>query len=270
MKLRTHVLATLVAALAVAACLRPDPAPRFTPAWEAFDADNPRWVTSRKALLVSDCQFHNLLSKALPERNLSAESLASTAIRPPQLDLFARDVMEWILDEGAGDAEVTLHLGDALDLACEGELMDFLEVMDASPRPWFMAPGNHDFFYFGVYDPTDRELWEEACFRAGTPLTKDRFVRLYVAALLRREDERSIALADALGLAGRRGEDLDTLVAAIPDAFEWQAPVGLPGLLDRIAWSIDVDRPWRSFLLQSVDMTRPGMEGFSIRALLLG
>ena len=269
MRRATLALLALAALGTAATCLKPDPAPRFTPAWEPFDPGDARWITTRAALLISDCQIHNLLSKALPERNLSSESLAATAIRPPQLDLFSRDVLEWILGEGAQGTDVTLHLGDAMDLACQGEFNTFLEVMDSSPRPWFMAPGNHDFYYFGSYDPEDLELWAEACFRAGGPLSKDRFIRLYVAALLRRQDERSAALAEALGLTGRRSEPLATLADALPGSFEWQAAGEAPGFLERIAWSIDPQRPYRSFLLQSIDMTRPSMEAISTRVLLL-
>ena len=128
----------------LAGCVTPDPAPRFTPAWEPFDPEGADWRTTRKALLVADCQFHNLYSRALPERNLAIKALVGTAIRPPQLDLFSRDVLSWILAQGAPEAEVVLHLGDAVDLACTGEFETFVEVMDGGKRPWFMAPGNHD------------------------------------------------------------------------------------------------------------------------------
>ena len=40
---------------------------------------------------------------------------------------------------------------------------------------------NHDFYYLGSYDPQDVELWEEACYGAGRTMTKDLFIRLYVA-----------------------------------------------------------------------------------------
>ncbi len=242
--------------VAAAACVRPDPAPRFTPAWEPFDPTSEGWLSTRPALIVSDCQIHNLLSRAVPDRNLSIEALAGTAIRPPQLDLFAPDVLAWILANGGPDAEVVLHLGDGLDLACEGELSTFLEVMDGGGRPWFMAPGNHDFYYFGSYDPEDLELWDRACYRSGGRLHKDRFIRLYVASLLAREEPRMKALAEALP-----GE--------LPLDFEWRAPAGMPGFLDRIAWHIDVQEPWRSFLLQSVDLTRPGKEPWPIHAIMM-
>ncbi|MFI5401870.1 MAG: metallophosphoesterase family protein [Planctomycetota bacterium] len=239
----------------LAGCVVPDPHPRFTPAWESFDPKQEGLRKTRKALLVADCQLHNLYSKALPERNLAIKSVSATSIRPPQLDLFAGDVLAWILAHG-GDADVVLHLGDAMDLACTGEFEAFLRVMDGGKKPWFMAPGNHDFFYFGSYDPEDRKLWEEAAYGAGEVLPKDRFIRLYVAALLKQDDPGIRALAAAVG-------------PELPASFEWRAPEGTPGFLDAIAWKIDAERPWRSFILQDIDMTGPGEADPPVRAYLM-
>ena len=94
--------------LAAVACLQPDPAPRFQPAWERFDAEGEGWRTTRPVMLVSDPQIHNLYSKPVPDRNLSIESAAATAIRPPQLDLFAPDVLAWILENGAPETEAII------------------------------------------------------------------------------------------------------------------------------------------------------------------
>lgn len=226
-----------------AGCVVPDPEPRFTPAWEPFDPQGKEWRTTRKALLVADCQFHNLLSKPLPERSLTMKALVGTAIRPPQLDLFARDALSWILAEEAPQADFVLHLGDALDLACTGEWETFVAVMGGAGKPWFMAPGNHDSFYFGVYDPRDRQIWQDAADGAGEIMTKDRFIRAYVAALLKQDDPGARALGTALGKG------------ALPASFEWRAPAGTGGFLDAIAWRIDEESPWRSFLLQKIDMT---------------
>jgi hypothetical protein len=261
----------LLSACGLAACLRPDPSPRFTPAWETPDLDGPGWTRSRAALVLSDCQFHNLLSRPLPERNLTAEAAAATAIRPPQLDLFAPEVLDWILREGAPEAELILHLGDACDLACEGEFVDFVAAMEGGGRPWFMAPGNHDFFYFGSYDPSDPGLWDDACFHSGARLPKDRFVRLYVAALLRQAGADFEGLAGALGLADQRGAPLAELAGLVPDAFAWQAPAGEPGLLHAIEWRIDRAAPWRSFVVQAVDLTDRSVPDpvLEVHALLL-
>jgi hypothetical protein len=247
--------AALLAVLA--GCVAPDPHPRFTPAWERFDPEKKDLRTTRRALLVADCQLHNLYSKALPERNLTIKALTATAIRPPQLDMFSSDVLGWILERDAPDADVVLHLGDALDLACTGEFEAFLGVMARAGKPWFMAPGNHDSFYFGVFDPERRELWADAAHGAGEIMTKDRFIRSYVAALRKQDDPGIRALGEALGT----GE--------LPLAFEWRAPPGTRGLLEAIAWKIDPERPWRSFLLQEIDLTGPAEDDPRVRVYLL-
>jgi len=269
--MRSSSLAVLLLAGALlAGCLKPDPVPRFTPAWEPFDPTEPGWLTTKQALVMADCQLHNLYSKAVPERNLSAEAAVATAIRSPQLDLFSRDVLAWILANGAPDADLVLHLGDALDLACEGELEAFIEVMDAGPKPWFMAPGNHDCFYFGIYDPQHIQLWDNACYESGRPLSKDLFIRLYLAALARRDDPDSAAFAEVLGLTAFLGEPLAELAERIPASFAWERPVGESLNLEAVWWTLDPERPWRSFLVQSIDLTKEGLrEEMPARVMLL-
>jgi hypothetical protein len=263
--MRTLILLALV----LSGCLREDPVPRFTPAWNDFDPSGSDWVDSQQALLVSDCQFHNPYSRALAERNLTAKSAITTAIRSPQLDLFATDVLKWILKNGAGDARFVIHLGDAMDLSCDGEFKTFVEVMGATDLPWFLTPGNHDAYYFGNYHPQKPEGWEEACHGSGKPVTKDRFLRLYVAALIRQQDPSLQALAAALGLAGNRDLPVVKLSEKVPLAFEWKAPEDTPGHLRRICWKADEERPWRSFILQSVDGSSLDEPGYSVRVLLM-
>ena len=250
-------------------CVQPDLEPRFTPAWEPFDPTEAGWRTTRRALLVADCQLHNLQSLAIPERNLSSEALASTTIRPPQLDLFSEEVLRWILVNGAPGAEVIFHLGDSLDLACEGEFEAFLRTMRSAGKPWFLAPGNHDSYYFGVYDPQDRSLWDDACHGAGRPFTKDRFIRRYVAALLQQEEAGCSALAAALGIADPGNAAAEELAATLPDEFEWVAEDNAHGFLRGICWQIDQEQPWRSFVLQSVEITEPDQGDLAVRVLLL-
>ncbi|MHC4959442.1 MAG: metallophosphoesterase [Planctomycetota bacterium] len=246
----------LLVLLVAAACHKPDPKPRFTPAWEPFDKDGEGWLHTRRALVVADCQLHNLLSKAIPERNLSIESAIGTAIRPPQLDLFAGDVLAWVLKHGAPESELILHLGDALDLACDGEFREFAEVMQEAGKPWFMAPGNHDGFYFGNYHPDRNTLWEAACHKSGKPVSKDRFIRLYVAELLKQREPGCVSLRAALG------------DQPLPLDFDWKN--GRDGFLKRIAWHIDEKRPWRSYIVQCVDMTGTGgKDVYEVRMVML-
>ena len=110
--MRTRLFLLPLSALLLAACAKARPDPRFRPAWQKVDRTGKDWERTRKALLISDCQFHYLEGEAVPERNISTEAVIPTAIRSPQLDLFSPDVLTWIVKNGAPDAELILHLGD--------------------------------------------------------------------------------------------------------------------------------------------------------------
>jgi len=139
--------------------------------------------------------------------------------------------------------------------------------MGISRKPWFMAPGNHDVYYFGAYATQDRELLKAAAYRSGVPMDKGKFIRLYVAALLRQDDPGCTALGRALGIEPRPGAPLARAAARVPASFEWHAGEDAPGLLDRICWKIDEEQPWRSFILQSIVMAGPELR--SVRVFLL-
>jgi len=251
-------LAILALLLSLCACHVPPEVPsRFSPALEPFDPAEEGWLSTRPVLLVSDCQIHNLYSKPIPDRNLSIKMFVNTAIRPPQLDMYEPDVLGWILKNTPVETEAVIHLGDAVDLACEGEFRRFLEVMTGAGKPWLMIPGNHDCFYFGSYDPRNPPLWEDACYGSGKPLTKDLLVRFYVAALVQQDSPGTRALAEALGLYEVRGLDLLELADRVPMQYSWEAPPDLESLLKAIVWHIDGEEPWRSFILQRADISDP-------------
>ncbi len=237
--------------------VKPDVPSRFSPALEPFDPDKEGWVTTRPILLVSDCQIHNLYSKPIPDRNLSIKMFVNTAIRPPQLDMFAGDVLRWVLKNTPVKTDAVIHLGDAIDLACEGEFREFLDVMKDAGKPWLMIPGNHDCYYFGTYDPRNPPLWEDACYGSGKPITKDLLIRLYVAALVKQDAPGTAALAKDLGLFDARDLDLLELAERVPTEHSWKAPPDLESFLQAIAWNIDGEKPWRSFILQRADLSGP-------------
>lgn len=250
-------------------CPVPEVRSRFLPAYEPFDPAAPGWRSTKPVLLVADCQVFNLQSLPVPERNLSSQTLVPTAIRSPQLNLFTPDVLRWILADPELETAGVLHLGDALDVGCEGEFTTFLEVMSGAARPWLMAPGNHDCFYFGNYDPVEDEVWAAACHAAGEPMRKDRFVRLYVAALLRQADGGFEPLARSLRLEGARERELAELAALLPAEHRWEAPEGSTGFLDAIAWKADDEKHWRSFVIQRANLDGPGSDGIRCAALLV-
>jgi hypothetical protein len=250
--------AILVLLLCISACsVTPDVPSRFAPALEPFDPAGEGWVTTRPILLVSDCQIHNLYSKPIPDRNLSIKMFVNTAIRPPQLDMYAGDILRWVLKNTPVETEAVIHLGDAIDLACEGEFREFIDVMKDAGKPWLMIPGNHDCYYFGTYDPRNPPLWEDACYGSGKPLTKDLLIRSYVAALIKQDVPGTRALATDLGLQNQRELDLFDLADRVPMKHKWTARQDLKSFLVGIVWNIDEEKPWRSYILQRADLSGP-------------
>jgi hypothetical protein len=255
MRIRLAIIALLY--LINACQVKPDVPSRFSPALEPFDPAEEGWVTTRPVLLVADCQIHNLYSKPIPDRNLSIKMFVNTAIRPPQLDMYADEVLGWVLQNTPVETEAVIHLGDAVDLACEGEFRTFLDVMKKAGKPWLMVPGNHDCYYFGTYDPRNPVLWEDACYGSGRPLEKDLLIRFYVAALVEQDLPGTRELAKALGLYDERDQGLSALADRVPLHFEWVASPDLDSFLKAIVWHIDLEKPWRSFVLQRADMSGP-------------
>ena len=81
-------------------------------------------------------------------RSSMVDQLVSVAIRPVQQDLFAPDLLRWVM-KNYGASWPVIHLGDATNMACVGELEAFFEIMAEGRKRWVMAPGNHDCFLLG-------------------------------------------------------------------------------------------------------------------------
>lgn len=159
-------------------------------------------------LLIADNQTHDIFGgPAFAYRNKFADEIANCSIRPPHLDLFNYNsiILEEVLKKGRGNDRVILHLGDAANLSTTNEFFQFLKKMNQEENNWFMAPGNHDGFYFGMTNPFTgfyMEQWTLASIPAcddeekdiidkenfsvqiGKPMTKDKFVAIYLAGLL--------------------------------------------------------------------------------------
>lgn len=132
-----------------------------------------------------------------------------------------------------GPGPLLLHLGDADNSSCRGELDAFLQTMRgaAGARPWFMLPGNHDGYYLGDAQPREGTYewrqWVKACSgtlfaRDSAPLHTSDFIRTWVDSV-----------------SGGR---------ATPDA-DW-APAS-PTVLERLHYGIE-PRQWRSFVVQQL------------------
>lgn len=236
-------------------------------------------VISELVFLVADNQLHNVYSEPVQLlRSELADKIVPTAIRPVQLDFYGQDFLKWIV-ESRGKRYRIVHIGDACDFSCTGEFERVLEIMSEAKKGWVMLPGNHDGFFFGNEhrDPANDD-WRAACKNAGDPLTKDLFVRLYLAALVLQRGPGYRALAGWLGLDQVSHADRERIPSLIPDRGDWRyddTPGGDHPFLRAVSWSIDEEHPWRSFVVQEVDTTLksppqtvPGAE-ISVRAILL-
>lgn len=192
-------------------------------------------------VVMADNQIHHLFGDPYWMRSRSVDRVVSVAIRPPQLDLFAPDLLRWVLSQESSAGKPVLHLGDALDIACEGELDMFFTQMRHASAGWFMAPGNHDFYFVGNGHVSEGNNWARACTRAGGPLTKDEFILRYID--------------QGLGSQGTRPDvqQLRLHRQASPCETRFDSS---GGLLTGLRWELDHDEPWRSFLVQRLDLSR--------------
>ncbi len=243
-------------------CARISAAPPPLPGGYLLPAQQPpSQVVSRRIVLVADNQLHNLYGGPVPFlRSELANRLVQPAIRPVQLDFYGQDLLRWVVED-QGQFSPIVHIGDACDFACTGEFRKFREIMWQAKHGWAMAPGNHDGFFFGnEHRDATNDDWRAACQHAGEPMTKDLFVRYYMASLVLQPGADYRALAHALGLsdAPLDGADLDQVARRIPSRGDWRQATQAPTervFLRAVSWRIDAERPWRSFIVQEVDLT---------------
>ncbi|MDH4110151.1 MAG: hypothetical protein OEW35_17850 [Gammaproteobacteria bacterium] len=251
---------------------------------------------SARIFLLADNQRHELLAdRADWYRNAFSDKYGSpSAIRPPQLDLFGQDLLVEALAMTDG---FVLHLGDACDVSNTAEFGRFAWDMRAARHGWVMAPGNHDGYLFGNSSRKADFLVRDWNNIAGSypfdgttivsqAMQKDRFVGYYLAALILQDAVWSRPLAQELGPAvlqrfeQRTLRDIETstfadywrelerlqeeiyLAAGTHDSYQvfdlpdGVATTGAP-YLRRLAWHINKDQVWQSFVLQEVDIGSP-------------
>ena len=194
--------------------------------------------------IIADNQIHHLYGDPVWLRSGFTNQFVSVAIRPVQLDYYAPAILQWTVDT-IGDRRPLVHLGDALNAGCIWEWETFLAVMNETGRGWVMAPGNHDSYYFGNGHFALDE-WLRVCNTGDGEdgrMTKDRLVEHYL---------RALAAQGMLALPGNLDGD------GIQRASRGGAGAA-PGFIDveEVAWRIDRDRPWRSFVVQRLGITLP-------------
>jgi 3',5'-cyclic AMP phosphodiesterase CpdA len=197
------------------------------------------YALSKRMLLVADNQLNHLYGDPVWLRNELFDHVVNVAIRPVQQDLFGQDILKWIIKYyGSKKWTNIVHLGDGTNMACMGEFSSFRAIMNIAGNPWYMAPGNHDVYLLGNLHNTDQDWWENACKRAQGPMTKDRFVKEYLKHLATQHP--------------KLGKYIDNH----PYEGEWRRKADDGALLRAAAWKIDREHPYRSYVLQELDIAR--------------
>ena len=80
-------------------------------------------------LLVADNQFNNIFQDPSIMRNNIADKLSNVSIRPPQLDIYSNELFKFALKKNNADKNYMIHLGDALNIACENEWITFTDTL---------------------------------------------------------------------------------------------------------------------------------------------
>lgn len=236
----------LAAALVVAGCCGKNLGPGLSTGFDfaAVAPNENATLLSTPLLVIADTHAHHLTGEPLFVTTNLADKLERSAIRPPQSDLYGPASLAWMLDQTQLKTPL-VHLGDAADASCKDEFEAFLRVMRRRPKlpRWFMAPGNHDgFFYGNSSEDPNGDAWTRACGDGSSPMTKADFVTAYLDALATEDDPGARALAAARSsAAATTGE----IAANDPGA-----------MLIGAAWRIDRAAPWRSYVVQRLDLTR--------------
>jgi len=207
------------------------------------------FAISKRVLLVADNQLNNLYGEPIWLRNQLFDHIVSVTIRPVQQDLFGQDILKWVL-QYYGKRIPVVHLGDGANMACVGEFKAFREIMNTARRPWVMAPGNHDAYLLGNLHNGKTNWWENACKRSQGPMTKDRMVMHYLRHLKEQHPDFGQYLNDH------------------PESGEWRSPNIEKTFLKAVAWKIDREKPYRSYVLQELDLSMPRSD-LKVSAILM-
>lgn len=129
-------------------------------------------------LLVADNQFNNMFQDPSIMRNNMGDYISRVAIRPPQLDIYAKELFMQVLENNNAENKYVIHLGDALNIACKNEWQDFQNALSSVDKNKFvMAPGNHDFYWFGTtagYTESIKLQWGKSCSNVYNPIKENK------------------------------------------------------------------------------------------------
>lgn len=180
-----------------------------------------------------------------------------SATRPRALTLWSLNIIEKIAAIEA-EANIVLHLGDVLNNSCLSEWEQVRDKLDLIRQDaWYIAPGNHDGYYFGLTHPMPGDNgnagngplneyagWSAACIPLNERVDENEPTLTNVDNEIRIKHilDKSDFVQNYLNVLIERGVDLpDQTCGAVDHAT-----------LRGICFNIDTDEPWRSFIVQYI------------------
>lgn len=230
---------------------------------------------SRKVLLLGDTQFHELYGAPVFLGGRLSNAFAKVAIRPAPQRLFGSELLARVLRwNNQTNRWPIIHMGDAIDVSCRTEWDRFARLMQTSNVEWAMVPGNHDGNFEGIIYPEqehagrdwagDRKIndsnygnlsWDLRCNAEddqrtliGENLNQDQRNKL------RHKNLRKQQFIDAYRKAvGLQNNGCGNLKDANDEAAGTRS--GHTKHIRCAVWKQTPTTPWKSFLLQVVDIS---------------
>ena len=183
-----------------------------------------------------------------------------SANRPRALTKWTRTIINVILQKEK-ETKLILHLGDVLNNSCKVEWEKVVSYFRTTGRFWFIVPGNHDGYYFGITSPTqDSKIatfgalneyyggWGGAC----VPL----YLRNGQADADLQEEHiynKSDYVKGYIDELEYRGLDIrNSKIEKVNGNQKYHCSVVKDKYLSEICWAIDEKEPWRSFVMQNI------------------
>jgi len=183
-----------------------------------------------------------------------------SADRPRALTKWGLDIVGHVIEK-EDRTNLLIHLGDVLNNSCKSEWDRISNTLSNSGKSWFIVPGNHDGYYFGITSPTPESRiknygvlnqyyggWGAVCVpldrrsgKADTSL-QDQYIfdkADFVLAYIEELEKRGLAIHKNAVIVN--GKNSCYKCSQVNDRY-----------LSEICWNVDKENPWLSFILQKI------------------
>jgi 3',5'-cyclic AMP phosphodiesterase CpdA len=217
--------------------------------FKPYDDPPDKWLTHDIAI-ISDTQIHENKGESSRYLGKAADKAVSVTLRPAQQTIGAPEVLRKVLHDIPPDYRI-LHMGDALDISCVSEWEQFIDIMSSANREWIFIPGNHDGYFVGNFHPFSiddrynqilkKSQWDQLCNRG-------RYYNIDPPPP-RSLDKNSLIKSYLISLSERYSNDKIS-----PGKSKARIIINENRFLKCISWKIDETKPWRSYILQMVNL----------------